>query len=221
MKKVCLCITNYNKEIYLERAIRSCLSQIQSEFIIEIILVNDGSKLFNKKKIKKEFPNIKIISYKKNKGVSYASNQALKKTNADYFMRVDADDFISIKTSMILVEFLNENSRFTFVYGDICKILINGNNRRLKRRYKKVLLQHGAGVMFRTKLLKKINGYNTKIKNCEDFDLIMRMILNFGEGYHLPIPYYRYYETKGIHLSKLSNRKKYISLLNKKYEKYL
>ena len=136
-------------------------------------------------------------------------------------MRVDADDFISIKTSMILVEFLNENSRFTFVYGDICKILINGNNRRLKRRYKKVLLQHGAGVMFRTKLLKKINGYNTKIKNCEDFDLIMRMILNFGEGYHLPIPYYRYYETKGIHLSKLSNRKKYISLLNKKYEKYL
>lgn len=65
MKKICLCITNYNKEKYLDRAIRSCLSQIPFEILIEIIVVNDGSKKFNKVKIKKEFPEIKIIDLKK------------------------------------------------------------------------------------------------------------------------------------------------------------
>ena len=48
MNKICLCITNYKKEEYLERSIRSCLTQIPYEIILEIIVVNDGSKNFNK-----------------------------------------------------------------------------------------------------------------------------------------------------------------------------
>jgi glycosyltransferase involved in cell wall biosynthesis len=50
MKKICLCITNYHKEEFLERSIRSCVSQIPYDVSIEVIVVNDGSKRFNKKK---------------------------------------------------------------------------------------------------------------------------------------------------------------------------
>ena len=32
--------------------------------------------------------------------------------------------------------------------------------------------------MFRTKFLKSIKGYDKKIKNCEDFDLILRIEKN-------------------------------------------
>ena len=127
MKKICLCITNYNKEKYLERSIRSCLSQIPFEMFIETIVVNDGSKKFNKKKIQKEFPEIKILSLKKNKVVAFASNRAIKHSNADYYMRVDADDYLSMKSCVILSSILNENPKIPFVFGDILKIKINGN----------------------------------------------------------------------------------------------
>jgi len=221
MKKICLCITNYNKEIFLERSIRSCLSQMQNELHIEVILVNDGSKKFNRKEFLREFADIKIITYKKNKGVAFASNMALKKTNADYFMRVDADDYISVKSALLLSEILNDNPQIPFVYGDILKINKYGINKKLRRNSKKVLLEHGAGIMFRTKFLKKIKGYDENLKNCEDFDLIVRMEIKYGSGYYIPISYYRYYITNGMHLSKSVNRKRYINLLKKKYEEYL
>ena len=221
MKKICLCITNYKKEFFLERSIRSCLSQIQWEFQTEIIVVNDGSKKFNKKKIIREFPKVKIITYKNNKGVAFASNLALKKTNADYFMRVDADDYLSVKSSIILSGILSENPKIPFVYGDILKININGTNKILKRINKKILLNHGAGIMFRTNFVKNIKGYNQSLKNCEDFDLIARMETKYGKGFYIPIAYYRYYITNTTHLSQSSDRKKYIKILEKKYEKYL
>jgi glycosyltransferase involved in cell wall biosynthesis len=221
MKKICLCITNYNKEIYLERAIRSCLSQIQNELNVEVIIVNDGSKKFKKKLILREFPGIKIITYKKNKGVAFASNLALKKTNSDYFMRVDADDYISVKCSLIFSEILNENPEIPFVYGDILKINKNGINKKLKRNNQEILLEHGAGIMFRTNILKKIKGYNKNLRNCEDYDLISRMQMRYGKGHYIPISCYRYYITSSSHLSLSFNRKKYTSTVKKKYEKYL
>ena len=149
MKKICLCITNYNKEKYLDRAIRSCLSQIPFEILIEIIVVNDGSKKFNKVKIKKEFPEIKIIDLKKNRGVAFASNQAIKHSKADYYMRVDADDYLSMKSCIILSSILNENPKIPYVFGDILKIQTNGDIKKIKRNNRNSLLDHGAGIMFR------------------------------------------------------------------------
>lgn len=221
MKKICLCITNYKKEEFLERSIRSCISQIPYEMEIEIIIVNDGSKKFDKKKLLKEFPTLKIIDYKKNQGVAYASNLALKKTQSDYFMRVDADDYLGMKSCLILSSILNDNPEFSFVYGDILEIDKNFNTKILKREKREVLLSHGAGIMFRTKHLNKIKGYNNKLKNCEDFDLIVRMEKRYGKGYYIPVSYYRYYKTEGNHLSSSKNRTKYLKSLKEKYEKYL
>ena len=48
-KTITLCITNFKKEKFLDRAIRSCESQIQQNFNIEVVLVNDGSKKFQRK----------------------------------------------------------------------------------------------------------------------------------------------------------------------------
>ena len=179
MKKICLCITNYHKEEYLERSIRSCVSQIQYNTSIEIIVVNDGSKKFKKKKIQSEFPQVKILDLKRNKGVSYACNKAINFSNADYFMRVDADDYLSINSSIFLSQILHENSDISFCYGDIIKIKLNGAHEMLRRDNRETLLEHGAGIMFRLNQLKKIKGFDTKLKNCEDFDLLIRLEKKF------------------------------------------
>jgi len=221
MKKVLLCITNYRKEKYLERAIRSCLSQIPNGIIIKTIVVNDGSKKFNEKKISKEFPEAEIVNYKKNKGVSYASNQALYFAASDYFMRVDADDYLSMKSSLILSSILTDNAKIPFVYGDILLIKKDFNIKKILRNKRNLLLEHGAGIMFRTKYLKKIGGYNEKLKNCEDFDLIIRIEKKYGKGFYLPISYYKYYKQGEEHLSNSKNRRLSLQQLKTKYEKYL
>ena len=221
MKKICLCITNYNKEEFLDRAIRSCLSQITFDFILEVVVVNDGSKSFKAKQLSREFSQIKIINYKKNYGVAYASNKALFFTKADYFMRVDADDFISMKSCLILSNFLDENPNIPFIFGDILLIEKNKKIKLLRRNNRKTLLNNGAGIMFRTQYLKKIKGYDIKLKNCEDFDLIIRLEKKFGKGYYIPIAYYKYYQTNKIHLSKSKNRRHFFERIKKKYENQL
>lgn len=220
-KSVCLCITNFNKEKSLDRAIRSCQSQIQQNFNLDIILVNDGSKNFNKKLFLAEYKNIRIISYKKNKGVSYASNVALKNTQAEYFMRVDADDFLSMRACILLTSILDNNPTYPFAYGDLTKIEKFGSNKIVSRKKINQLLEHGAGIMFRTKILKKINGYNNKLRNCEDFELILRVIKRYGKGFYFPVPYYRYYKNENNHLTNEKNRSVIKKQLIKKYVKYL
>lgn len=215
---VCLCITNYKKEAFLDRAIRSCKSQLQQFFNIEIILVNDGSKKFQYSWYKQEHPEIDIINLKINKGVSFATNKALFKTRCKYFMRVDGDDYLSIKACLILISFLEENEKFPFIYGDIISINHLGFTKVLNRKDISTLLEYGAGVMFRTHLLKKVGGYDTKLKNCEDFDLISRLINKFGHGFHIPIKYYRYYKTKKFHLTNIANRKKFLKKMKIKYK---
>ena len=75
--------------------------------------------------------------------------------------------------------------------------------------------------MFRTKYLKKIGGYNEKLKNCEDFDLIIRIEKKYGKGFYLPISYYKYYKQGEEHLSNSKNRRLSLQQLKTKYEKYL
>jgi glycosyltransferase involved in cell wall biosynthesis len=221
IEKIALCITNYKKEKFLDRAIRSCDSQILNGFEIITIIVNDGSPNFDKKKISKEFPEVKIIDYKKNKGVAHASNKALFDIKSDYFMRVDADDYIGINTCLILTSVLNNNKKIPYVYGDILQIDKKFSVNRISRNKRNLLLEYGSGVMFRTKFLKSIGGYDNKIKNCEDFDIIIRVEKKFGKGFYIPLPYYKYYVQSNRHLSKSKNRQYYLNKLKKKYSNYL
>lgn len=126
-----------------------------------------------------------------------------------------------MKSCVILSSILKENPKVPYVFGDILKIQTNGDVEKIKRDNRDSLLEHGAGIMFRLKQLKQIKGYNSKIRNCEDFDLLIRLEKKFGKGLHIPISYYRYYKTIGKHLSSNKNRNNYKLILRKKYAKYL
>ena len=98
---------------------------------------------------------------------------------------------------------LNHNDSIGFVYCDYV-VVREGNQRTLEINTLDKLLDHGAGVMFRKKYLESIGLYDEKYKNCEDFDLLLRYMKNF-DGYHLRLPYYRYYKENGLS-SKLEER---------------
>lgn len=87
-------ITVYNKEQYLKKCLDSVVNQTYRNF--DIVIVDDGSTDKSKKNIKKymlKHGNIKYF-YQDNKGVSSVRNECIKHVTNEYFLFVDADDYI-------------------------------------------------------------------------------------------------------------------------------
>lgn len=210
-------ITNYNREKYLDRAIRSCLNQLLIKKTVEVILVDDCST-DNSNNIYQEFKkNIKIIELKKNAGVANASNKGLKKSTGRYWMRVDSDDYLSMHACSIMGMILDTNHQFDYVYCDHVRVSRLGRlQKNVKLDSEEKIYKHGAGILFRKSVLDKIGGYDIKLKNAEDYDLLVRLKKIKSRGFHLPIPLYRYY-IHGKNISRNKNRNFYINLIKKRY----
>lgn len=91
--KVSVVIPTYNQE----KLVIKCLNSIPKREDIEIIAVNDGSTDNTKESLyeyKRSYPDLKIITYKNNRGVSYARNKGLKKAQGEYVCFIDSDDYV-------------------------------------------------------------------------------------------------------------------------------
>jgi glycosyltransferase involved in cell wall biosynthesis len=96
--KVSVIIPIYKSEEFLEKAITSVLNQSYSN--IELILVNDGSP-DNSEQICLDFvkKDQRVIYIKQeNSGAAHAMRSGLKRSNGDYVMFLDGDDWINIVT---------------------------------------------------------------------------------------------------------------------------
>lgn len=90
-----------NEEIAIDACIKSALKNLTSE--TEIILIDDFSQDNSKKIVKKYLKNnIRLISNKRNLGVSKSRNRALKIAKGDYIVFLDADDSLSKNFTKIL-----------------------------------------------------------------------------------------------------------------------
>jgi len=115
---ISIIIINYNRSNYIERCLRSCIDQIIFNKSYEIIFVDDGSKDNSFKIAKKFASSIRLFKLKKNKGISYAANFALKKSKGKFFIRVDSDDFINKHAIDFMSQILEKNNKIAFVYCD-------------------------------------------------------------------------------------------------------
>lgn len=94
---VSIVVPIYNAVQYLDRCIRSVVDQTYTD--LEIILVDDGSKdnsLQICEKWRQRDHRIRIIS-QSNHGVSFARNIGIKKSNGDYLMLLDSDDWLDVE----------------------------------------------------------------------------------------------------------------------------
>jgi glycosyltransferase involved in cell wall biosynthesis len=91
---ISIVITVYNKEEHIEKCLDSVFGQTNKNY--KVIIVNDGSTDNSEKIIQKKIKNKKNVSYEKivNGGVSNARNYSIKKVETDYFLFIDADDYI-------------------------------------------------------------------------------------------------------------------------------
>ncbi len=193
--KVSIIITCFNLDKYIIRAINSCLNQTMDEESYEIIVIDDNSNDNSWEKINSFGDLVKPLRLEKNRGVAYASNVGIKNSSGEYVVRVDGDDYINRNFIKTMYEVLKWNDDIGFVYCD--QIIINEKRERLQSiNTLELLLDNGAGIMFRKNYLETIGFYDESLRNREDYDLILRYIKNFN-GYHLRLPYYRYFRRSG------------------------
>jgi glycosyltransferase involved in cell wall biosynthesis len=214
---VTIAIINFNGSKFLDRALRSCLDQAYSNLKLEIIVIDDKSTDNSMKYLRSnEYirKHIRVYRNKKNMGPGYCSMLAVKKSKGKYFMRVDSDDFLNRNTIDIMHSVLKYNKNIGYVYCDHFRTDEFGFKQEVvKLDSIKKLYLHGAGVLFRKKLIMEAGNYNPKFREAEDHDLLLRLD-KICKRYYLPVPLYRYY-IHGSNISIKGDRKKYTKLIKK------
>lgn len=191
---VSIAVINFNNANYIERAIRSCQNQFRTNHNIEILIVDDASTDNSTEVVHQFRDSVTFIANEMNMGAGFSSQMALEKSNGKYFMRVDADDFLSQFATGVFSNFLEENRDVDFVFGNLQKVDMYGRKLEvIDMSSKENLVDHGAGILFRKSKLIEVGGYNPGLRHGEDIDLMLRLIKSRASWQHLPLNYYRYY----------------------------
>ena len=188
---------NYGK--FLLKSLESVLCQSYKN--IEIFVIDDNSEDGSKKildKIKRKYPKISCIHNNKNLGLQKISNLIIKICKGNFFLRLDADDWLHKNTIKDMVKCFKIKKNIGAVYGNyyyanvLGKIIGYENNLNI---IKKHIAPHGACTMYKVSDLKRVKGYYTDIKAQDGWDtwLKLRDTINY---YHLnkPLFYYRQHQ---------------------------
>ena len=116
--KVSIIVPVYNVEKYLERCVESLVNQTYQN--IEIILVDDKSTDSSPEicdRLAKSDSRIKVVHKEKNEGLGFARNTGIENAEGEYFLFLDSDDYLDLKTCEKTLEKLEEKN------ADICCFL--------------------------------------------------------------------------------------------------
>lgn len=125
MSKVSFIVPAYNVEKYIEKCIKSIISQSVDK---EVLIINDGSTdntLHLCNELKKKYNEIKVIS-QVNAGLSAARNTGYKEATGDYIWFIDSDDYLEKDCAEKLVKICDEY-QLDFIRGQY-KVLDDINN---------------------------------------------------------------------------------------------
>lgn len=116
-------IALYNTEKYIEKCIRSVISQNLSSEDYEIIVINDGSTDKSREIVEKlmlEYSCIQLIN-KENGGQSSARNLGFKKAKGDYIFCLDSDDSIAADGLAVVLQkaYINNLDMISFFFETI------------------------------------------------------------------------------------------------------
>ncbi len=188
----------YNKEKYIENAIKSVLNQTFTDF--NLLIINDFSTDKSVKIASKYISDtVEIIHHKKNAGLAAARNSGIKNSNTNYITYLDADDLWKptfLESIFQLIQNFPEARIFGTNYEEIWDNVIknphNGSEilpvdftgyiNFFKINVMQGIYNHGS-VCFHKEVFEKIGFYNEDIGFSEDLDFNIRANYNFKLAY--------------------------------------
>ncbi|GAI85614.1 unnamed protein product, partial [marine sediment metagenome] len=186
---VSVIMPTYNRTVRIKESIQSVLNQTFQDF--ELIIINDGGA-DEVRKVIDSFNSNKIKYYRldKNCGLSTALNEGILKANGKYIAYLDDDDIYYPEHLEVLVNFLERNPSYDFVYsnswwcyGEIKNNRFVENYRKLyekrKQKFDKTLLFEWnyistLNVLHKKNCFGKTGLFNKELSNLMDWDLWKR-----------------------------------------------
>lgn len=176
----------YNGEQFLRESISSVLNQTFKEF--EFIIINDGST-DRSEEIIREFSildnRIQFVN-KKNSGLTKSLNLGINMARGEWIARIDDDDICEPKRLELQYSYAKSNNSVVLIGSEFKKIDFNilkskiykypNQNRNLKELLikKKIIFPHSS-FFINSEYIKKIDGYNDRLKRSQDYDLCLRL----------------------------------------------
>ena len=188
----------YNRKDIIMNAINSVLNQSYANF--ELIIIDDGST-DGTSELLKELNNdkIKVICSDNNHGVSFSRNIGLSKANGEYIAYLDSDNmwderYLEVCISSILKikdadAIYSGIFKYKSYYNEPFEVLFGCFNKSLlyNRNYIDI-----NSFFHKKTILEKVNGFDEKIKQAEDWDFILR-VSKFFNIYSVPVILTHYY----------------------------
>jgi glycosyltransferase involved in cell wall biosynthesis len=199
--KISVIIPCFNHGKYLLEAVKSVW--MQNYPATEIIVVDDGST-DDTKEIAKQITGIKYI-YQKNQGLSAARNTGIRNSNGDFFIFLDADDWLLPGSININVSYLLRDDALAFVSGAHEKVFIENGEaldvaQEITGDHYVNLLQGNyigmhATVMYRRWVFDEFL-FDETLNACEDYDLYLKIARRYPVFHHTDkIAAYRIHNT--------------------------
>ena len=101
-------VVNYNTKKLLQNCLKSVFDKVKN-IGFEVWVVDNASSDGSVEMVKKEFPEVKIITNEKNLGFAKANNQAIKKVEGKYIFLLNPDTVILDKNLEKLIQFMEEH----------------------------------------------------------------------------------------------------------------
>ncbi len=208
--KATIVITSFNYGRFLERCLRSCLDQNFPQNQYEVVLVDDASTDESREIIEK-FAGVKklhVILNEKNVGVAEASNRGILAARGQFFVRVDADDYINKDLLFFLTRYLADNHDAFCVSCDY--VLVDEFSNKLERKHAETD-PISCGIMYRSDLFRQYGMYNGEFRHREEEELRARLA-SYYKIHHLRLPLYRYRMHKSNKTKNTEEMKRYKEL---------
>ncbi len=191
---VSIYIPTHNRKELLRRAIFSILNQSYQH--TEIIVIDDGSEdgtdlLINQ--ISREQKNIKYFRNSYSMGAPVSRNIAIKNANGTFITGLDDDDyFLPERISKFVSNYASEYSflfsNYIYDYGKFNKISKGeGIYTQNDMLYGNVV---GNQVFTKKDMLMHVGGFDEKLSACQDYDLWLRLMINYGSALKISDPTY-------------------------------
>lgn len=181
---VSVIIPTHNRKELLERAVNSVLEQTWSP--VELVIVDDASDDETPAyldQLQKDHDRIQVISNSESKGAAVSRNIAVQHASGEFITGLDDDDYWRPTRVERLMEEFEEGFSAVCSYD---RMVMNEREVVWKKPtmitlddllyYNRV----GNQVLTKKKYLEKVGGYDEELPSAQDYDLWIRLVLEFG-----------------------------------------
>jgi len=181
-------IAAWNEEKFIGRCIRSLLSQNFPRDLFQIVVVDDGSTDKTSYALDLFKGDVSVIKNDNNLGLPASLNKAINRIKTPYFVRVDADDYVSNNFLLFLYSFIENNKRMDAV---ACDYNLIDDEEQVFSRNNCMIDPIACGIIFKTHQIIDIGLYDEDFLLHEEQDLRIRF-LKKHHIHRLELALYRY-----------------------------